>query len=37
MDLVEIGWIGVAQDRDKCRALVIAVMNFRFYKMLGNC
>jgi hypothetical protein len=32
MDLVEIGWsgvdwIGVAQDRDKWRALVHAVMN----------
>jgi hypothetical protein len=34
MDLSEIGWggadwIGVAQDRDKCRALVNAVMNLR--------
>jgi hypothetical protein len=32
MDLFEIGWggvdwIGLAQDRDKCRALVNAVMN----------
>jgi hypothetical protein len=32
MDLVEIGWggvdwIGLAQDREKCRALVKAVMN----------
>jgi hypothetical protein len=34
MDLVEVGWgdvdwIGVAQDRDKWRALVYAVMNLR--------
>jgi hypothetical protein len=34
MDLAEIGcggvdWIGMAQDRDKCRALVNAVMNLR--------
>jgi hypothetical protein len=34
MDLVEIGWggldwIGVAQDRDKWRALVNAVMNLQ--------
>jgi hypothetical protein len=34
MDLLEIGWGGVdwicqAQDRDKWRALVNAVMNFR--------
>jgi hypothetical protein len=32
MDLLEIGWggvdwIGLVQDRDKCRALVNAVMN----------
>jgi hypothetical protein len=34
MDLQEVGrgfmdWIGLAKDRDRCRALVSAVMNFR--------
>jgi hypothetical protein len=34
MDLLEIGlsvvdWIGLAQDRHRCRALVNSVMNFR--------
>jgi hypothetical protein len=34
MDLLEIGWsavdwIGLAQDRDKWRALVSAIMNLR--------
>jgi hypothetical protein len=39
MDLLEIGWdgvdwIGLAQDRDKWRALVNGTFGFR--KMLGN-
>jgi hypothetical protein len=34
MDLLELGWggldwIGLAQDRDKCRALVNSVLNLR--------
>jgi len=34
MDLQEVGcgymdWIGLAQDRDRCRTLVSAVMNLR--------
>jgi hypothetical protein len=34
VDLLEIGWggvdwIGLAQDRDKCRALVYSVLNLR--------
>jgi hypothetical protein len=41
MDLGEVGWgdvdwIGLAQDRNRWRALVISVMNLRFHKMLGN-
>jgi hypothetical protein len=34
MDIVEVGWgdvawIGLAQDRDRCRALVNSVLNLR--------
>jgi hypothetical protein len=36
MDLVEIRLGGLAQDRDKWRALVNAVMNRQFHNMLGN-
>jgi hypothetical protein len=41
MDLGEIGWdgvdwIGLAKDRNRWRALVNAVMNLGFHKMLGN-
>jgi hypothetical protein len=28
-------WIDLAQDRDRCRALVNAVTKFLFYKMRG--
>jgi hypothetical protein len=41
MYLLDIGsggvdWIGLAQDKDKWRDLVNAVMNLRFHKMLGH-
>ena len=40
MDRREVGresmdWISLAQDRDRRRAFVDAVMNPRFYKMRG--
>jgi hypothetical protein len=41
MDLGEVGWgdvdwIGLAQDRNRWRALVNAEMNRGFHKMLGT-
>jgi hypothetical protein len=41
MDLQEVqsggmGWIDLAEDRDKWRALINAVMKHRFHKMRKN-
>jgi hypothetical protein len=41
MDLREVGWDGrdwidLAQDRDRWRTYVNAVMNLLFHKMLGS-
>jgi hypothetical protein len=41
MDLGEVGWgdvdwIGMAQDRNRWRAVVNSVLNLRVHKMLGN-
>jgi hypothetical protein len=40
-DLGEVGWgdvdwIGLAQDKNRWRALVNSVMTFGFHEMLGN-
>jgi hypothetical protein len=31
-----VDWIGLAQDRDRRRALVNSVLNLRVHEMLGN-
>jgi hypothetical protein len=41
MDLGEVGWgdvdwIGLAQDKNRWRALVNSVLNFRVHEMLGK-
>jgi hypothetical protein len=32
----ELDWTGLAQDRDKLRALANSLITFGFHKMLGN-
>jgi hypothetical protein len=32
----DVDWIGLAQDRNRSRALVNSVLNLGFHEMLGN-
>jgi hypothetical protein len=32
----DVDWIGLAQDRNRWRALVNTVLNLGFHKILGN-
>jgi hypothetical protein len=32
----DVDWIGLAQNRDRWRALVNSTLNLGFHKMLGN-
>jgi hypothetical protein len=32
----DVGWIGLAQERKRWRAIVNLVLNLRFHEMLGN-
>jgi hypothetical protein len=36
MELLELGWIGLAQDRKRWSGLVNSVFNLWFHKMPGN-